>query len=165
MNPETTDSLSMNLKLKQLENAAKHTFWDFIGCELVELKGDQVVVAFDILPHHLNLIGIVHGGMHASAIDSAMGILIMLARPEANVVTVNLNMNYVASTGEGRVIVTAEIIHSSRKLITAQAYARKENGDLLAFGTGTFRVLERHVPEAQTESDKRGTMDERGTRT
>lgn len=26
MNPETTDSLNKNLKLKQLENAAKHTF-------------------------------------------------------------------------------------------------------------------------------------------
>ncbi|OZB95514.1 thioesterase [Paenibacillus sp. XY044] len=155
----------MSLKLKQLEHAAKHTFWDFIGCELVEHKGDQVVVAFDILPHHLNLIGIVHGGMHASAIDSAMGILVMLARPEANVVTVNLNMNYVASTGEGRVIVTAEMIHSSRKLITAQAYARKENGDLLAFGTGTFRVLEKHAPEAQTGNNGRGMIDERGTRT
>ncbi|MEI0737597.1 PaaI family thioesterase [Paenibacillus sp. JTLBN-2024] len=66
-------------------------------------------------------------------------------RPEANVVTVGLNMNYVAPTSEGRVLVTAELIHSSRKLITAQAFARKENGDLLAFGTGTFRVLEKPI--------------------
>lgn len=132
--------------LERLERAAKNTFWEFIGCETVDINEKQVVVAFDILPHHLNLIGILHGGMHASVIDSAMGIIVMLARPEASVVTVGLNMNYVAPTTEGRVLVTAELIHSSRKLITAQAYARKENGDLLAFGTGTFRVLDKPIP-------------------
>ena len=133
--------------LERLERAAKNTFWEFIGCETVDINEKQVVVAFDILPHHLNQIGILHGGMHASVIDSAMGIIVMLARPEASVVTVGLNMNYVAPTTEGRVLVTAELIHSSRKLITAQAYARKENGDLLAFGTGTFRVLDKPIPE------------------
>ncbi|MDR9855364.1 PaaI family thioesterase [Paenibacillus sp. VCA1] len=131
--------------LERLERAAKNTFWDFIGCETVEVSDKKVVVAFDILPHHLNLIGILHGGMHASVIDSAMGIVVMLARPEASVVTVGLNMNYVAPVSEGRVLVTAELIHSSRKLMTAQAFAHKENGDLLAFGTGTFRVME-HKP-------------------
>ena len=131
--------------LERMERAAKDTFWDFIGCKIVDVSEKKVVVAFEIEPHHLNLIGILHGGMHASAIDSAMGIIVMLARPEANVVTVGLNMNYVAPTSEGRVLVTAELIHSSRKLITAQAFARKENGDLLAFGTGTFRVLEKPI--------------------
>lgn len=131
--------------LERMERAAKDTFWDFIGCKIVDVSEKKVVVAFEIKPHHLNLIGILHGGMHASAIDSAMGIIVMLARPEANVVTVGLNMNYVAPTSEGRVLVTAELIHSSRKLITAQAFARKENGDLLAFGTGTFRVLEKPI--------------------
>jgi len=132
--------------LERLERAAKNTFWDFIGCKIVDVSENKVVVAFDIEPHHLNLIGILHGGMHASAIDSAMGIVVMLARPGASVVTVGLNMNYVAPSSEGRVLVTAELIHSSRKLITAQAFARKENGDLLAFGTGTFRVLDKPMP-------------------
>ncbi|MWV42458.1 hotdog fold thioesterase [Paenibacillus sp. HJL G12] len=135
-------------ELELLERAAKNTFWDFIGCEIVEIDEKKVVVAFDIQPHHLNLIGILHGGMHASVIDSAMGLIVMLARPGVSVVTVGLNMNYVAPTSEGRVLVSAELIHSSRKLITAQAYARKENGDLLAFGTGTFRVIDKPIPGA-----------------
>ncbi|GAB6989970.1 PaaI family thioesterase [Paenibacillus pini] len=131
--------------LDRLEQAAKDTFWDYLGCQIDELNDKQVTISVDIKPHHLNLIGILHGGVHASVVDSAMGLLVMLARPEVNVVTIHLNMNYVAPTGEGKVIVTAELIHSTRKLITAQAYARKENGDLLAFGTGTFRVLEKSI--------------------
>ncbi|MDR0267423.1 PaaI family thioesterase [Paenibacillus sp.] len=127
--------------LERMVEAAKDSFWDYIGCEIIEVNEKEVVVGFDILPHHLNPIGILHGGMHASAMDSAMGIIAMLSRPDVNVVTVGLNMNYVAPVSEGRVLVSAQMVHSSRKLMTTQAYARKENGDLLAFGTGTFRVL------------------------
>ncbi|WP_068615998.1 PaaI family thioesterase [Paenibacillus tuaregi] len=131
--------------LERLARAAQNTFWDYLGCRIDELDDTRAVVSFDIQPHHLNLMGILHGGVHASVIDSAMGLVLMLARPESSVVTINLNMNYVASTSEGRVIVTARIIHSTRKLMTAEAYAHKENGDLLAFGTGTFRVLDKPI--------------------
>ncbi|MNR08432.1 Thioesterase superfamily protein [compost metagenome] len=82
----------------------------------------------------------------------------MLARPESSIVTINLNMNYVASTQQGRVIVTAKIIHSTRRIMTAEAYARKEDGDLLAFGTGTFRVLDR--PVGGDHPSKRGNADD-----
>lgn len=120
---------------------AKATFWGFVGCEIEELSESKVVVSIEIKPHHLNLIGILHGGVHATLIDSGMGLIAMIARPNDNVVTSNLTLNYVAPTEKGRVFVTAEIIHSSRKMITTQAFARTENGELCAFGTGTFRVL------------------------
>ena len=122
---------------------AKGTFWDYVGCEVVEINDKYVVVSLDILPHHLNLIGILHGGVHATLIDSTMGFIAMLARPEHSVVTVNLNLNYVAPIEKGKVLVTAEIVHASRKLITTQAFARREDGELLALGTGTFRVLDK----------------------
>lgn len=122
------------------QTASKGTFWDHLGCVVEEATLTKVVISLQIEYHHLNLIGILHGGVHATLLDSAMGLMAMVGRPTANVVTVNLNVNYVASVGEGKVIVTAEPVHSSRKLVTVQAYARTEKGDLLAFGTGTFRV-------------------------
>lgn len=129
--------------LKRWEQAAIGTLWDYLGYKMESVSEQEVVVSLDIEPHHLNLIGILHGGAHAAMIDSAMGMIAMLARPEADTVTVNLNLNYVAPIKQGRVIVTAHIVHQSRKMITTQAYARKENGELLAMGTGTFRVIER----------------------
>lgn len=144
-----TESRKHVSNLERLEKAARNTFWDYLGCEIDELDDQRAVVSFDIQPHHLNLIGILHGGVHAAVIDSAMGLILMLARPESSIVTINLNINYVAPVHEGRVIVTAKIIHSTRKLMTAEAYARKEDGDLLAFGTGTFRVLDRPAQDDQ----------------
>ncbi|MGF7046017.1 uncharacterized protein (TIGR00369 family) [Paenibacillus sp. DS2015] len=131
--------------LEYWEKIAKTTFWGFVGCEFEELSEQKVIVSIDIKPHHLNLIGILHGGVHATLIDSAMGLVAMIARPQENVVTSNLTMNYVAPIANGKVFVTAEIIHSSRKMISTQAFARSENGDLCAFGTGTFRVINKPV--------------------
>lgn len=120
---------------------AANTFWGYLGCEFVEWNGTQVVIALDIKPHHLNMMGILHGGVSATMIDSAMGLVAMIARPNQNVVTTNLSMNYLAKATEGRITVTAEIIHSSRKSLTTQAFARLEDGELCAIGTGTFRVI------------------------
>lgn len=131
-----------NPDMERWAEAAKHTYWELLGCQIEEISETKVVAYLDIESRHRNLIGILHGGVHASIMDSAMGLIAMIARPGADVVTVNLNMNYVAPTREGRIYVTAEIVHGSRKLVTTQAYARTESGDLLAFGTGTFRVLD-----------------------
>ncbi|WP_334072770.1 PaaI family thioesterase [Paenibacillus sp. A14] len=122
--------------------SAKGTLWDLLGCELEAADDRKVVVTLEIQPHHLNMIGILHGGVHAAMMDSAMGLLAMILKPGASVVTTNLNLNYVAKaeSGQGPVTVTAEAIHVSRKSVTAQASLHTRDGDLCAFGTGTFRI-------------------------
>lgn len=133
----------VNAYLRKLEKLAENTFWTFIGCELDEFKDNHVVVRVRIQPHHLNLIGILHGGVHAMLIDSAMGLVAMTAKPEESVVTSTLNLNYVAPIETGSLIVTAEILHISRKMVTTQAFARNDAGELCAFGTGTYRIIEK----------------------
>lgn len=132
-----------NTYFAQLKEAAEHTFWGYLGCVLDRIDERQVVVSLTILPHHLNLLGILHGGVHATLIDSAMGIAAMAARPNESVVTTNLNMHYVAPVSEGKITVTANLMHMSRKMITTQGEVRTEDGELCAFGTGTFRIIEK----------------------
>ncbi|GGG06260.1 PaaI family thioesterase [Paenibacillus aceti] len=126
--------------MQEWDRLSKGTFWDYLGSQVETVDERHVVVTLEVKPHHHNLIGIVHGGVHATLLDSAMGLLAMVNRPGCKVVTTNLNMNYVAKSSTGRMIVSAELIHSSRTMITAHAFARMDNGDLCAFGTGTFRV-------------------------
>ncbi|MCM3745799.1 PaaI family thioesterase [Paenibacillus pasadenensis] len=121
--------------------AAEQSFWGYIGGEVQTLGDGHTEVFLDIKPHHMNLIGILHGGVYATLIDSAMGLVAMAARPDNAVVTTNLNLNYVSPIKEGRLIVTADIVHESRNMISTQAFARSEDGKLYAFGTGTFRIL------------------------
>ena len=70
-----------------------------------------------------------------------MGIVVMMARPEDKVVTTNLNVHFVAPLYEGRLLVTAELVHQSRKMITTQGRVVDREGNLGTMGTGTFRVI------------------------
>ncbi|MFD0697060.1 PaaI family thioesterase [Paenibacillus sp. GCM10027628] len=128
-------------RLQRLAASAEHTFWGFLGCEFVSMEAGVVTVALDAKPHHLNLIGIVHGGVLSSLLDNAMGIVIMTARPEEKVVTTNLNVHFVSPLKEGKLFVTAEIVHQSRKMITTQGRVTDSEGNLGTIGTGTFRVI------------------------
>ncbi len=126
--------------IQRLEESSRGTFWDHLGAKLESLSPEGVVVTLDIQPHHLNLIGILHGGVHATLIDSAMGLAAMARKPGESVVTTNLYLHYLAPVNLGTLRVTAEVVHSSRKMVTTQARAYNESGDLCALGTGTFRI-------------------------
>ncbi|WP_235918346.1 PaaI family thioesterase [Paenibacillus lutrae] len=120
---------------------AKDTFWDYLGCELLEASTEKVVIRLNAQQHHLNLIGIVHGGVTSSLLDNAMGIVLMLARPDEKIVTTNLNVQFVAPMQPGELIVTAELVHQTRKMLTASGRVTDAQGRLGTLGTGTFRVI------------------------
>ncbi|MDQ1909291.1 PaaI family thioesterase [Paenibacillus sp. GD4] len=127
--------------LQKLKESAQGTFWEHIGAEIVTVSPKEIIIRVEIRRHHLNHLGILHGGVHAALLDSTMGLAAMIARPEDRVVTTNLNIHYLAPADKGALKVTAGLIHSSRKLITAQGFVYDEEGKRCAFGTGTFRVI------------------------
>ncbi|MEW9698766.1 PaaI family thioesterase [Paenibacillus sp. SI8] len=131
----------MEQRLRHLAEAAEPTFWGYLGCKFVSMESGVVTIALDAKPQHLNMIGIVHGGVLSSLLDNAMGIVIMTARPDEKAVTTNLNVHFVSPLKEGRLLVTAEIVHQSRKMITTQGRITDSEGNLGTIGTGTFRVV------------------------
>lgn len=96
----------INKRLQQLAASAEPTFWGYLGCEFVSMQDNIITIALEAKTHHLNPIGIVHGGVLSSLLDNAMGIVVMMARPEDKVVTTNLNVHFVAPLYEGRLVVT-----------------------------------------------------------
>ncbi len=120
--------------------AASGTYWGYLGCKLVSIEEERTVVSIDVQEHHLNLLGIVHGGVLAGLLDNAMGAAAMAARPNEKVVTANLNVHYVAPMPRGTLICSVEILHRTRKSLTVYAEITDESGTLGTIGTATFRV-------------------------
>ncbi|GGG03320.1 PaaI family thioesterase [Paenibacillus abyssi] len=129
-------------RLLSLAEKAKQTFWGYLGCELVSMDAHKVVVSLEVEEHHLNLIGIMHGGVHTSLLDSAMGLVAMAARPNEDMVTSNLNIHFTAPAVKGKVTAIAEIVHMSGKMITTQGTLINEQGTLCSMATASFRVIE-----------------------
>lgn len=140
MEEQATTSV-VSARLEQLSAQAKGTFWEYLGCEILTAEPGHVVLKLDAGSRHLNTIGIVHGGVVSSLLDNAMGLATMLARPEENTVTSNLNVHFVKSLQAEELCVTAEIVHETRRTITCTGRVCNADGQLCCLGMATFRVI------------------------
>ncbi|HZG88348.1 PaaI family thioesterase [Paenibacillus sp.] len=127
--------------LEQLEARAAGTFWDYLGCEALEVSRERTVIALDAEKKHLNAMDIVHGGVLASLLDNVMALAVMSARPGERTVTTNLNVHFVAPLAAGRLTATAKVLHESASTLTVEASVRGADGKLGTVGTGSFRML------------------------
>ncbi len=138
--------------LKRLEEAAKGTFWEYVGGKLERLSDEEVHVTLQAKRHHLNGIGILNGGVHASLLDNAMGIAAMAARPAEKVVTSALHLHYLAPVKLELIHVRAKVLHETRSMITTEGRLTGEDGRLCAYATASYRIF-------YSYSDKAGDRD------
>ena len=93
---------------------------------------------------HYNPIGVVHGGLAATLLDSAMGAAVHSTLPEGSAyITLEVKFNLVrAITAEtGRVLAEGKVIHAGKTVATVEAkLLREEGGALLAHGTSTCLI-------------------------
>ena len=112
-----------------------------LGFELVEVEEGRAVFAVTPDEFHYNPIGVVHGGLAATLLDSAMGCAVHSTLPAGTgYTTLEVKVNFArAITREtGRVLCEASVIHRGRTVATAEGRVTAEQtGKLLAHGTTT----------------------------
>jgi uncharacterized protein (TIGR00369 family) len=130
------DDGEVALSKEQLENLARYfneevTFSRHIGAKVEEVE--EV---------HLNGAGTLHGGVYASLIDNAMG-LSVLALVGVRTATIQMNVHFLGAVSGGRITCASEVLHRTRRTATAEAKVYDADSNLVALGTGAFRVFEK----------------------
>jgi len=115
-----------------------------LGYRLVEAEPGHAV--FEITPaeQHYNPIGVVHGGIAMTLLDSAMGCAVQTRMPAGGGYTTleaktNLVRAVTASTGKLRA--TGKVLHVGKRVATAEARLEDGEGKLYAHATTTCIVL------------------------
>jgi uncharacterized protein (TIGR00369 family) len=116
-----------------------------MGFEPVEVEEGRAVFAVTPEEFHYNPIGVVHGGLAATLLDSAMGCAVQTTLPPGQAYTtleVKVNFARPLTRDTGRVLCEARVVHRGRTVATAEGrvYA-EDSGKLLAHGTTTCLVL------------------------
>jgi len=116
-----------------------------MGFDLVEAEAGRVVFAVTPEEFHYNPIGVVHGGLAATLVDSATGCAVQ-STLEAGVVytslEVKVNFARAITRDTGRVLCEGTIIHRGRTIATAEARLFAEaTGRLHAHGTATCLLM------------------------
>jgi uncharacterized protein (TIGR00369 family) len=118
---------------------------DLLGFELDEAEDGRVV--FSAVPgeQHYNPIGVVHAGLAATMLDSAMGAAVHTTLTKGlgyTTLETKFNLTRPITADTGRIVAEGRVVHRGRQLATADGRVTDKRGKLLAHGTSTCLVFE-----------------------
>lgn len=142
-----TEKSAEALNDDQLKELARYfdeevTFSKHIGAKVEEVEPGWAVVHIDIEDVHLNGAGTLHGGVYASLMDNSMG-LAVLALVGTRTATIEMNVHFLGAVNGGKIVCRSEVVHRTRRTATAESKVYDAKGNLVAMGTGAFRVFEK----------------------
>jgi uncharacterized protein (TIGR00369 family) len=115
-----------------------------LGFRLVEVEPGQAV--FEVQPgeQHYNPIGVVHGGLAMTLLDSAMGCCVQTRVPAGSgYTTLEAKTNLVRAITDqtGRLRAIGKVVHIGSRIATAEGRLEDASGKLYAHASTTCIVL------------------------
>ncbi|MFO7708028.1 MAG: PaaI family thioesterase [Desulfobacterales bacterium] len=113
-----------------------------MSMRLASIEYDTAVIELETGNHHLQLYGIVHGGVLATLIDTATFWAAFMRIPEdAGMVNVDLKLNYLKPFESGMLTAEGRAIRSGNRICYAEAHVLNASRDIVAHGTSTLMVM------------------------
>lgn len=115
-----------------------------LGYRLTEVEPGHAV--FEIAPaeQHYNPIGVVHGGIAMTLLDSAMGCAVQTRMPAGGGYTTleaKTNLVRAVTSDTGALRAVGKVMHVGKRVATAEARLEDREGKLYAHATSTCIVL------------------------
>jgi uncharacterized protein (TIGR00369 family) len=116
-------------------------YFQLLSMTIQELHIGSSLLDIDLQHKHLQPFGVVHGGVFASIIDAAAFWAVFPEISESDgMTTVDLKINYLAPSFEGRLIAKGNKIKLGRTLALGEARVYDTDEKLLAHGVSTLIV-------------------------
>jgi uncharacterized protein (TIGR00369 family) len=120
-------------------------FLHHTGVEIEQWRAGHAVVGLQIRPHHLNRVGIVHGGLYSVLADAAGGLAGCYSEDPGRRVlafTVSLTTNFLDSARQGHLRATGTVMRSGRRLFFSNVDIACD-GRRVATAQGSFMLADR----------------------
>jgi len=123
-------------------NSSPH-FLDFLGIEPLGFIDENYVIQLKIQNHHLNIGGIVHGGVISSLLDTALSRSYFKTLPEGGLpaATLELKVNFLSSCKFGSLKAYGRITHQTKRTALVEGHVEDDTGKLLAKASATMMIF------------------------
>lgn len=143
---ETVMAAIAAFRMSQSERLNARMKMQVLACDV---DAQTLRLAFPVEEWQLNPAGTLHGGMFATAVDIAMGMLAHYYGEGHYCTTTNMNVNYLRPIGKGDTLILESCMEKAgRSLLslTVRGWAASD-GKTAVTGSGTYMVLERKIGE------------------
>ncbi|MBV9242231.1 MAG: PaaI family thioesterase [Acidobacteria bacterium] len=114
-------------------------FSQLIGMRLVELKMDEATIAIDMRDDLRQPSGVLHGGVTATLIDTAMAFAVRTRLAfESATATIDLTVHYLRPLTQGTAKCVAKTVRAGKRIFTVSAEVFNDEGKLIATGLSTY---------------------------
>ncbi|HLW81839.1 MAG TPA: PaaI family thioesterase [Candidatus Acidoferrales bacterium] len=111
------------------------------GFRLEHAEQGRATLRMKVQPRHMQIHGVVHGGVLASLADTAGGLAIYLALPRGSrAATVEMKMNFLEPVQSGTVFAEARILRQGKYLAVVECDLRDDRNRMVAKSLMTFSL-------------------------
>ena len=119
-----------------------YEFQKTVGFTIEDWSENGATLHLPLKPHLANRYGILHGGVHATLLDTAMGFAVSYTGDADNkqlVMTLSLNVNYLGVASGDMIIAKGRKTGGGRSTAFAEGEITDTDGNIIATATGVFR--------------------------
>ena len=120
-----------------------HGYHAMLGFHHISWDEKRVEIALIIKPHHLNLGGVIHGGVLTALLDivcAQAGTFCPFQNRLRKAITLSLTTTFTGQCNQGEIRVVGTLRASGRRVYNSSGEVFDEQGKLLAMAEGTFRL-------------------------
>jgi len=132
-------------------------FSALMGFEVERLYEGGALLSMTAEDHHRQIHNVLHGGVIAALADTAAAIAAYTVVPRgAEVVTVELKINYLLAVGEGKIWAEGSVLRAGRNFIVVECNVTNDAGALVAKALMTFAAAPGHQLKPVEEEGTKG---------
>lgn len=118
-------------------------FAKLMGMRLTDIRPNEAVIEIDMRDDLKQPSGVLHGGVTATLIDTAMAFAVRTYLTDSEpTATIDLTVHYLRPHIAGKAICTARVVRPGKRIFTVSADVHSEDGKLIATGLSTYTRLE-----------------------
>ncbi|MBU2955037.1 PaaI family thioesterase [Marinobacter sp. F3R08] len=118
-------------------------FHSLLGYRQVSWAENEAVLELEIQPRHLNLGGVIHGGVLTSLLDIVLaqaGTYCPYPGRMRKAITLSLTTTFTGQCSGGTIRITGHKRAGGRRIFNSTGEVHDQEGNLLAMAEGTFRI-------------------------
>jgi uncharacterized protein (TIGR00369 family) len=124
-----------------IELINKSPYFTLLSLNVCEIKYGYCKIEINLAEKHLNPFGGLHGGVYASAIDTAAYWAVYSSVDEnVGLISIDLHVDNISTFKKGKIFVEGNQIKAGRTICFSEATIKEENGRILAHGLSKILV-------------------------